>query len=197
MIKPKNSTPMAPRTKQTPNFPRGAIKFISQATLLLLFSSDVIAQDDRGADKIGNIVQFAMPITAYASTFAVGDPEGRTEFYKSFATSYAITSVLKVSINKPKPENHGDYSFPSGHTSVSFQSATFVAKRYGWKYGIPAYLGATYVGWSRVKSDQHDSTDVVAGAAIGILSSYYFTTPYRGLRFPQPQEMGYSGLALV
>lgn len=41
-------------------------------------------------------------------------------------------------------------------------------------------MAATYVGYSRVASDNHYTHDVVAGAAVGIASSYFLTTPYRG-----------------
>lgn len=63
---------------------------------------------------------------------------------------------------------------------MSFASAEFIRKRYGWEFGVPAYALATFVGYSRVESDQHYTHDVIAGAAIGILSSYIFTKPYNG-----------------
>lgn len=37
-------------------------------------------------------------------------------------------------------------------------------KRYGWKYGIPAYVAATFVAVSRVESKEHYVQDVLAGA---------------------------------
>ena len=39
---------------------------------------------------------------------------------------------------------------------------------------------ASFVGYSRVESREHYAHDVVAGAAVGILSSCLFTKPYRG-----------------
>ena len=53
-------------------------------------------------------------------------------------------------------------------------------KRYGWEYGIPAYAAASFVAYSRVEAGEHHPHDVVAGAAIGIMSSYLFTRPYKG-----------------
>lgn len=69
------------------------------------------------------------------------------------------------------PTLHG--SSTSGHTSKAFTVAGFIHKSYGWKYSIPACIGAVFVGYSRVKADKHFVEDVVAGAAIGILSSFY------------------------
>ena len=54
----------------------------------------------------------------------------------------------------------------------------FIQRRYGWKWGIPAYVVSTYVGWSRVYGKKHDWWDVAAGAAIGVGSSYLFTRPF-------------------
>jgi hypothetical protein len=36
----------------------------------------------------------------------------------------------------------------------------------------PAYVLATYTGWTRVTADEHDTADVLAGAAVGIASSF-------------------------
>ncbi len=150
--------------------------------LAATFSGQSQAQDASNSEKAGDILQILLPATAYTTTFVMDDPEGRKQFYKSFATNLAVTYTLKYAVNKSRPEGNGDHAFPSGHTSVSFQSAAFIHRRYGLKYGIPAYAAATYVGWSRVEgeSDKHDWTDVAAGAAVGIISSYYFTEPYKG-----------------
>lgn len=128
----------------------------------------------------GDISQLIIPLSVYASTFIFDDDEGKTEFYESFFLNLGVTYGLKLSVDKTRPDG-GSQSFPSGHTSVSFQGATFMYLRYGWKPAIPFYLGAAYVGWSRVDSKRHDTTDVLAGAAIGIASSYLFTKPFKGV----------------
>jgi len=148
--------------------------------ILLVFSLNLFALNNNSIAKIGDILQVAIPSIAYGTTLYLKDKKGEIEFYKSFATNEIITYGLKYSVNKKRP-NGGKHSFPSGHTSASFQGATFIYKRYGLKYAIPAYLGATFVGYSRVKVKAHYTIDVVAGAVIGSLSSYYFTTKYKNL----------------
>ncbi len=66
----------------------------------------------------------------------------------------------------------------------------FMNKRYGWEYGLPAYALATFVSYSRVAVGQHYTSDVLGGAAVGIVSSYLITRPYKGWTV-QP-EVGYS-----
>ena len=164
--------------------------------LLVCFKIPFASAEESTFETAGDIIHVAIPATAYLSTFYMDDDPGRTQLYYSFFTNLAVTHGLKYAINKPRPEGHGDYSFPSGHTSAAFQGATFIQKRYGWTYGVPAFIGASYVGWSRIEgeSDQHDLTDVLGGAVIGILSSLYFTTPYQGVTLTPVADAGYYGV---
>lgn len=146
-------------------------------------------------EKIGEILQYVIPGIAYGSTFYLKDSEGRKQFYKSFFTNLAVTHGLKNVINKKRP-NGQSKSFPSGHTSTAFQGATFIQKRYGIKYAIPAYIAASFVGYSRLKSDNHYTKDVIAGAAIGVVSSFYFTKPYKGFNIKPIVNNGRYGLSI-
>ncbi|MDR0304987.1 MAG: phosphatase PAP2 family protein [Chitinispirillales bacterium] len=96
--------------------------------------------------------------------------------------STAILSYsLKYAVGRPRPfqdQNKRGDSFPSGHTAAAFSGAAYWHARYGWRAGIPAYVLASAVGYSRVWSGWHYWTDVAAGAIIGITFSHLFTTPY-------------------
>ena len=89
-----------------------------------------------------------------------------------------LGDALKYLVKKERPDFSDNHSFPSMHTSVSFAGAAFIQRRYGWKWGIPAYAVSTYVGWSRVYGKKHDWWDVAAGAVIGAGSAYIFTRPF-------------------
>jgi membrane-associated phospholipid phosphatase len=129
---------------------------------------------------IGDVLYIALPTAAAGMTLYHKDREGAVQFGKSLLTTVGVTLALKYTIDANRPRDNGKHSFPSGHTSTSFSAAEFIRKRYGWKYGVPAYTVATFVGYSRLEAHQHHTHDVLAGAAIGILSSYIFTTPYHG-----------------
>ena len=128
-------------------------------------------------EKTGDALLILLPLTAFSATYAFDDDTGRLQFIKAFAANAAITQGLKWTITKDRPDGDCCNSFPSGHTSVSFQSAAFIQKRYGWKYGAPAYAAATFVAYTRIHADRHYIEDTLAGAAIGIITSRYFTTP--------------------
>ena len=141
----------------------------------------------------GDVLQILIPSIAYGTTLYLNDSEGESQMYQSFFTNLGITYTLKISINRTRP-NGGDHSFPSGHTSAAFQGAGFIHARYGWKYAIPAYIGASFVGYSRVYANKHFPSDVWAGAIIGTLSSFYFATPYKDINIQPTANNGKYGL---
>jgi membrane-associated phospholipid phosphatase len=77
-----------------------------------------------------------------------------------------LTRALKSAVGRPRP-NGGVDSFPSGHTSAAFASASILERTYGWKAGAGAYAAAAFVGWTRVRDNAHWLSDVIAGAALG------------------------------
>ena len=152
-----------------------------------------------GSDPVvssGSFFRTLIPAVAYGTTFYLHDTSGRSEFYKSFFTNYAATYTLKKVISKTRPNGADDESFPSGHTSVAFQGAAFIHLRYGIRYGVPAYMAATYVGWTRLQSDNHYLVDVVAGAALGITSSLIFTKPWHGFVATPVADSGFYGISI-
>ena len=153
--------------------------------------NNVIASDK--IEKAGDLLQILLPGIAYGSTFYLDDSEGRIQFYKSFTANILVTYGLKHVIEKDRP-NGSSKSFPSGHTSAAFQGASFIHKRYGLEYAIPAYIGASFVGYSRVESNQHYVEDVLVGAAIGIASSFYFGTRFKGFQIQPVVNNGSYGI---
>jgi len=61
---------------------------------------------------------------------------------------------------------HGDFSFPSGHTIASFEAATVLLKR-NKKMGIPAMILAVLIAFSRLYLYVHYPTDVIASIILG------------------------------
>lgn len=133
-------------------------------------------------EDTGDVLQLALPITAGIMTLIHKDYKGTKKLAFSYATTLALTYSLKKITKKKRPEGRNLYdSFPSGHTSSAFSGASFIQRRYGWDYGIPAYILASLVAVSRTEAPDgfHDFWDVFAGAAIGIGSTYIFTKPYK------------------
>ncbi len=98
--------------------------------------------------------------------------------------SSAVSTGLKYAIRRDRPfvtypnliykkSDGGSPSFPSGHTSVAFASATSLTLAFPkWYVGVPAFAWASAVGYSRMHLGVHYPSDVLAGAAVGIGSAY-------------------------
>ncbi|TGV04865.1 phosphatase PAP2 family protein [Flavivirga rizhaonensis] len=130
-------------------------------------------------ETTGDVILFTAPVATVAATLLFDDSEGSCQFTKSVTLSSIITYGLKLTINKSRPDASNENSFPSGHTSVTFQAASFIHKRYGFKKSIPFYALAGFTAFSRIHAKKHDFWDILVGAFIGIGSSYLFTTPYQ------------------
>ena len=143
----------------------------------LIISNFKISASSNYVEKTGDILQVALPLSAFASTFIYkNNDNGSIQCLKTIGSTFVVTHSLKRIINKERP-NGGGLGFPSGHTSSAFSGAAFIDRRYGLKAGVPAYLLACFVGWSRVETEHHDYWDVLAGASLGFISGYFFTTP--------------------
>ncbi|MCF8473532.1 MAG: phosphatase PAP2 family protein [Emcibacter sp.] len=161
-----------------------------------LLAQNALAKSD--TEKLGDALAVLIPAVGLGTTFFYEDgDDGTIQFVESLVTSQVMTFGLKKAINKTRPNGECCDSFPSGHSSVAFMGASFIQKRYGWAYGIPAYLGASLVAYSRVHSDKHYTEDVVAGAAIGIISSYIFTKPYKGFHVTALASNGVYGINIT
>ena len=94
-----------------------------------------------------------------------------------------LTTGLKYAINRPRPfaqypndivqrDQVGKYSFPSGHTSTAFATATALTlSTKKWYVAVPSYAYACAVGYSRMRLGVHFPSDVLGGMIVGIGSS--------------------------
>jgi hypothetical protein len=81
---------------------------------------------------------------------------------------------LKLAVRRDRPvafdgTQSGTYSFPSGHSTLTFAAASVLQQHLGYKAGIPTYLVASYVAMSRLHDNRHFASDVVFGASLGVM----------------------------
>jgi membrane-associated phospholipid phosphatase len=101
----------------------------------------------------------------------------------SLVASTIVTVGMKWGIGRDRPfvtypdlENSvpaGSPSFPSGHTSMAFSTATSLTLAYPkWYVYVPAFLWAGAVGYSRMHLGVHYPSDVFVGALVGAGSAF-------------------------
>jgi len=99
------------------------------------------------------------------------------------AINLGLSHAIKISTNRPRPfEKYSDIlkksaggssSFPSGHTSSAFATATSLSLNIPkWYVIVPAYTWAASVGYSRMYLGVHYPSDVLAGALLGSASAW-------------------------
>lgn len=126
-------------------------------------------------DNVGDVggnpgTHFAIAGAMYFTSMIRGDT--RTyEVSKTMLSALALngisTMVLKVAARTESP-NGDEFGWPSGHTSSSFCMATVLHDAYGPWVGVPAFAFAAFVGYERLGARNHDFSDVISGALIGI-----------------------------
>ena len=148
--------------------------------VLLIATSMSLHADDDALRHTTDVMCLLPDATALGVAIAKHDTEGLKQLGLSTATCLVANYGLELCIRKDRPDGTGHHAFPSTHTAVAFNGSTFLMKRYGWKWGVPAYVVSSFVACGRVHIDRHDWWDVLGGAAIGAGSAFIFTRPFMG-----------------
>lgn len=106
-------------------------------------------------------------------------------FILAFGLKYGVDRTRPYKLY-PEIQNYRenkDASFPSGHTSFAFNTATSLVQTFPkWYVAVPVYAWATTVGYSRMHLGMHYPTDVLAGAIVGAGTSWLAANGNRWLR---------------
>lgn len=117
-----------------------------------------------------------------------GLPDRALLFAAANLLGTGVTSWLKRDVREARPyDSTNRSSFPSYHTAQAFIGATVLAEEYGGRPGggwivAGGYAVATATGVLRMLNNQHWSSDVLAGAGLGILSTELVYAVYPVLR---------------
>ncbi len=81
-----------------------------------------------------------------------------------------IVAPTKLVVARQRPDGSNRRSFPSGHAAGSFAVAVAMSHRTGAAVKIPVFALAAAISVSRIDKRRHFLSDVLAGAAIGLVA---------------------------
>lgn len=130
------------------------------------------------AFKAGKIIgqtplQMGLALATYAYGRASDSPKVShfgMDLLRAQIVAEVLTEALKLATHRERPNHENHQSFPSGHASITFASATVIERHLGWKYSVLGYTIASYVAASRLHDNRHYLSDVVFGAAVGAIA---------------------------
>lgn len=140
----------------------------------------------RITNKSAKPISAGLPLALLATGLITKDKplqNEAAEMLGGLVLTIATTEGLKQMVNRPRPyqqyaqifpdEYLDGKSFPSGHTSVAFFTATSLSINHPkWYVIVPAYSWAAGVTYARLYYGQHNPTDLLASAIIGAGSAY-------------------------
>jgi len=144
---------------------------------LMINISSVSAFAKTGAQKAGDVFRYLSPMSAAVGSLYVEDYKGVGQLAVSVFVTQGISELLKKAIPEKRPDwkpGRPKNSFPSGHVASTFSAASYLRIRYDNPYiYAPAYAIAVFTAYSRVKPKRHRVIDVVVGAALAEVVSYF------------------------
>jgi hypothetical protein len=168
-----------------------------------IFGSEDAAK--KASDYLAGAIHVEAFITALATpsgddseTWAYWKAKGIGVELAAIGATVGTTSLLNEAIVRKRPDRSDDDSFPSGHSSGAFASATLANRNLNsiplaYNIRFPLQIGnillATSVAWARVEAQEHFPSDVLAGAALGHFFSSFIHDAFLGL--PEEKRFGF------
>jgi membrane-associated phospholipid phosphatase len=152
----------------------------------------------QGVSNSTNDISIAVPVGLFIASAISHDKDMEKKSFVvagSIVISTILTEGIKIIVNRPRPSTkdsliipasaHGSSSFPSGHSSEAFSTATAISLAYPkWYVITPSFLWAGTVGFSRMYLGVHYPSDVLAGAIVGSGSAWLAYKINQWLRKP-------------
>ena len=126
-------------------------------------------------DKIGNgIFEVGVGLVLLGTGELINDKKladtGAVNL-EALLISGVATEVLKLTVQRERPNGGNHNSFPSGHAVMTATMAASISEMYDWdlRLAVPLYLTTAFVGATRLEANEHFLSDVIAGITLGTL----------------------------
>lgn len=138
-----------------------------------------LSKTKKDIETLGSGIAIALPLVAGGISYFKHDTMGlaqlTVETVFTVGTAYAIKNIVR----ERRPDGSDYQSFPSDTTALAASGSSYLWGRYGWQYGLPAFLATQFVSYSRIQAKKHHWYDTLASSAIAAGYGYALTTPFK------------------
>jgi membrane-associated phospholipid phosphatase len=151
------------------------MRFVLLAALLLGLSAQGASAENKAITTAGTGIAIALPVIAGGITLYKRDWSGTAQLAVTTIMTVGTAYGLKQVVHSRRPDGSDYKSFPSDTTALAASGSSFLFRRYGWEYGLPAMAATQFVSYSRVQANKHHWYDTLASSAIAFGYASVFT----------------------
>jgi hypothetical protein len=152
-------------------------------------------------ESSGKAVAYAMPAFAAGVAIYKHDWDGLLQLSVTTTLTYATAYGLKQLVRSCRPYakpctagGSGWDSFPSTTSAIASAPSSFLWRRYGWEWGLPAFILSKYPSFALQRAHKNKIWDGLASTAISWGFNALIVSRYQR-PLPQYADRGfYSGL---
>jgi membrane-associated phospholipid phosphatase len=138
-----------------------------------------LTSTEKNIETLGTGVAIALPLVAGGIALYKHDRVGVAQLLVESVLTVGTVYALKNIVREERPDGSDFHSFPSETTALAASGSSFLWRRYGWEYGLPAAALTQFVSYSRVQAHQHRWYDTLASSGIAVGYSSLLGTRYK------------------
>lgn len=155
------------------------MRFALLATALVFLGAQTAAAENKTITTAGTGIAIALPVIAGGISIYKDDWNGLAQLTATTVATVGTAYALKQFVRERRPDGSDWQSFPSDTTALGASGSSFLWRRYGWEYGLPAFAASQFVSYSRVQADKHHWYDTLASSAIAFGYASIFTPRFQ------------------
>lgn len=153
--------------------------FCGQQALAFTPNRTPLSSREKAIEKLGTGVAIALPLVAGGIAYYKNDKVGMAQLLVESVLTVGTVYALKNIVREQRPDGSDYHSFPSETTAAAASGSSFLWRRYGWEYGLPAFAATQFVSYSRVQARQHRWYDTLASSGIAAGYALAVGTPFK------------------
>ena len=176
---------------------RGAYRRAGLACALVLLALPAQAASP-ALRKAANIITIALPVTAVGvSLLHDEDWKGIKEFAISAGLTVGTAYLIRQMVREQRPDHADFHTLTPPDLALADASSDYLWSRYGWRYGVPAYLASAVVSYALTDGKKNHWYDTLASGALAFGFNYALVDRYHPGRYHVSAEAGPQGGAMV